>query len=203
MAPPSEYALTACHCCGLIHQRMDINEADIVARCRRCHSKFPRRRDVQLNAARTAAAAIGALLLYFPAILLPILEVERLGHRYESSIVTGIADLFHEQEWFVGSVVLLFSIILPLAKLALLLELSLLELLHQRHRLLTYRVVEVVGKWSMLDVLLLAFVVMLIKMGELVQFHFGPAVIAFTLCVVMSMIASISFDPHAIWEDAQ
>jgi paraquat-inducible protein A len=44
---------------------------------------------------------------------------------------------------------------------------------------------------------------MLVKLGNIVQFHFGPAVIAFVLCVAMSMIASISFDPHAIWEDSE
>jgi paraquat-inducible protein A len=62
---------------------------------------------------------------------------------------------------------------------------------------------EHMGRWSMMDVMLLAFLVMLVKLGNIVQFHFGPAVIAFVLCVAMSMIASISFDPHAIWEDSE
>ena len=53
----------------------------------------------------------------------------------------------------------------------------------------------------MMDVMLLAFLVMLVKLGNLVEFQFGPAVLAFILCVAMSMIASLSFDPHAIWED--
>ncbi len=53
----------------------------------------------------------------------------------------------------------------------------------------------------MMDVMLLAFLVMLVKLGNLVEFEFGPAVIAFILCVVMSMVASLSFDPHSIWED--
>lgn len=114
--------------------------------------------------------------------------------------MVGVLELFHEREWFVGTVVLLFSIVLPLVKLILLIELSVLGVFHRRHKAMTYRTVEIVGKWSMLDVLLLAFIVMWVKMGDLVQFHFGPAVIAFTLCVAMSMIASISFDPHAIWD---
>jgi paraquat-inducible protein A len=62
---------------------------------------------------------------------------------------------------------------------------------------------EHMGRWSMMDVMLLAFLVMLVKLGNIVQFHFGPAVIAFVLCVAMSMVASISFDPHAIWEDSE
>jgi paraquat-inducible protein A len=59
---------------------------------------------------------------------------------------------------------------------------------------------EQLGKWSMMDVMLLAFLVMLVKLGDMVEFHLGPAVIAFVLCVAMSMLASISFDPHLIWD---
>ena len=97
---------------------------------------------------------------------------------------------------------LFFSVIFPLTKIVLLLEVSLLELLHKRHKALTLRIMEHVGKWSMMDVMLLAFLVMLVKLGNLVEFHFGPAVIAFVCCVAMSMVASLSFDPHAIWEDS-
>jgi paraquat-inducible protein A len=60
---------------------------------------------------------------------------------------------------------------------------------------------EQIGKWSMMDVMLLALLVMMIKLSDLVQFQFGPAVVAFALCVAMSMIAAICFDPHAIWEN--
>jgi paraquat-inducible protein A len=62
---------------------------------------------------------------------------------------------------------------------------------------------EYAGKWSMMDVMLLAFLVMLVKLGDLVEFNFGPAVVAFVMCVAMSMIASMSFDPHAIWKEQQ
>ena len=96
---------------------------------------------------------------------------------------------------------LLFSIIFPLVKILLLLELSLLGLLHRHHKARTYRIMEFAGKWSMMDVMLLAFMVMLVKLGTLVEFHFGPAVWAFVLCVAMSMLASICFDPHTIWDE--
>jgi paraquat-inducible protein A len=132
---------------------------------------------------------------------MPILEVERLGHRTMSSVLGGTIDLLRLGSWFVGGVVFLFSIVFPLMKIVLLIELSLLRLLHKRLRALTYRVMEHAGKWSMMDVMLLAFLVMLVKLGRLVEFHFGPAVVAFILCVAMSMIASLSFDPHAIWEE--
>ena len=86
-------------------------------------------------------------------------------------------------------------------KIVLLLELSLLGLLHRQHKAQTYRIMEFVGRWSMMDVMLLAFMVMLVKLGTLVQFHLGPAVWAFVLCVAMSILASICFDPHTIWDD--
>jgi paraquat-inducible protein A len=143
---------------------------------------------------------LGAFVLFWPAILLPILEIERMGIKSRSSILSGTFELLHQGNYFVGAIVFLFSIVLPLTKIVLLLELSLLELLHRKHKAFTLRLMEHLGKWSMMDVMLLAFLVMLVKLGDLVEFHFGPAIIAFVLCVAMSMIASISFDPHAIWE---
>ena len=124
-----------------------------------------------------------------------------MGIRTQSSILGGSIDLIKHGSWFVGGIVLLFSIVFPLTKIVLLLELSLLEFLHRRHKAATLRLMEHMGRWSMMDVMLLAFMVMLVKLGDLVTFHFGPAVFAFVLCVTMSMIASLSFDPHAIWED--
>lgn len=94
----------------------------------------------------------------------------------------------------------LFSILFPLTKIVLLLELSYFELLHRKHKAFTLRLMEHLGKWSMMDVMLLALLVMLVKLGDMVEFHLGPAVIAFVLCVAMSMLASISFDPHLIWD---
>jgi len=89
---------------------------------------------------------------------------------------------------------MLFSIVFPLLKIALLLELSLLDIFHRKHKAFTLRMMEHLGKWSMMDVMLLAFLVMLVKLGDMVEFSFGPAIFAFTFCVAMSMLASLSFD---------
>lgn len=191
--------LRACHCCGQIH-RLPSMQARERAACVRCGATMARGGAASAGS-RTAAAATAALLLYFPAILLPMLEIERLGHHHSSSLLGGTWELLSHGSWFVGLVVLLFSVVFPLAKILLLLELSLIGSLHRRHRALTYRVMEAAGKWSMMDVLLVAFMVMLVKLGSLVEFHTGPAIFAFVGCVAMSMIASISFDPHSIWEE--
>jgi paraquat-inducible protein A len=193
--------LKACHCCGLIHHVPE-TPANERAICTRCGSGFARTGNLVHSASRTAAAALGAFVLFWPAILLPILQIEKLGVKSQSSILSGTIELFHHGNYFVCGIVFLFSVLFPLTKIVLLLELSFLELLHRRHKAFTLRLMEQLGKWSMMDVMLLAFLVMLVKLGDMVEFHFGPAIIAFVLCVAMSMIASITFDPHAIWEDA-
>jgi paraquat-inducible protein A len=187
----------ACHCCGLIHQVPPLTEGQSAA-CTRCHSSILKSGS-ERSASRTAAAAVGAFVLFWPAVLLPILQIERLGQRSEQSILSGIIELLHHGSYLVGGVVLLFSIIFPLTKIVMLIELSCVQVLHRKHKSLTLRIMEHAGKWSMMDVML-AFLVMLVKLGNLVHFEFGPAVIAFILCVTMSMIASISFDPHSIWD---
>ena len=194
--------LKACHCCGMIHEIPALN-AEQFATCTRCSSRFTEPASREISASRTAAAAIGAFILFWPAILMPILRIEQLGLSHQSSILGGTIELFRHGNWFVGAVVLLFSVIFPLTKIVLLIELSWLELLHRKQKAFTLRMMEHLGKWSMMDVMLLAFLVMLVKLGDMVEFHFGPAIVAFTLCVAMSMLASLCFDPHAIWEELE
>lgn len=195
--------LRACHCCGLV-QRVRPLELQEEAQCTRCGSTVDTgNRSGQQSSARCFAASLAALVMYLPAVLLPILEIEKLGHHHATSLLSGTLDLLLHGSWFVGVIVLLFSIVLPLVKLIALLELSWIGLTHRRHRAWTYRLVELAGRWSMMDVLLLALLVTMVKLGDLVSFQLGPAVLAFVLCVVMSMVASIVFDPHAIWEESE
>lgn len=191
--------LKSCHCCGLIHQVAPLR-ANERAQCTRCDSVIDQSKNHQRSQGRTAAAAVAAMVLFPAAILLPILEIEQLGHHHRSSILGGIIDLYQAGSTLVATVILLFSIVLPLLKILALIELSWLCSMQQRHRAWTYRWMEQIGKWSMMDVMLLALLVMMIKLSGVVQFHFGPALIAFVLCVSMSMISAICFDPHAIWE---
>jgi len=172
--------------------------------CSRCHATIARGHAAFARSnQRTAAATLAALVLFVPAVTLPMLEVERLGHRYSSSLLGGTWDLLQHGSWFVGSIVLVFSLLLPLLKLLVLLELSWLARTPRHRRARAYRWIESLGRWSMLDVLLLALMVMLVKVGDLVEFRLGPAAFAFVLCVAMTMVASMSFDPRSIWEDAQ
>ena len=195
-----QHKLKSCHCCGLIQQAPELVGKQTL-HCVRCSSRLTYSANGVKSASRTAAAAVGAFFLFWPAILLPILRIEQLGMTHQSSILGGTLELFAHGSYFVGAVVMLFSIIFPLTKIVLLIELSLLEIFHRKHKAFTLRMMEHFGKWSMMDVMLLAFLVMLVKLGDMVEFSFGPAIFAFVLCVAMSMLASLSFDPHAIWEE--
>ncbi len=189
----------ACPVCGLIHQLPPLPPHQQLC-CVRCGSRIQSNVSARHRAAFTAATALAALFLFWPAMLLPVLEVNKVGYHYQSSILMGTLQLLEEGQWFVGGIVLVFSIIFPLIKLLLLLELSLFGIFQRSLKTATFRLMYSLGKWSMLDVLLLAYLVMLVKLGELVRFEIGPAAFAFTLCVILSMIASISFDPDIIWE---
>ncbi len=191
--------LRACHCCGKVH--LVATDRTKLLCCTRCGTRYQPSVDRSVVAQRTMAAALGALALYFPAILLPILTVEQLGQRHQTSLFGGSIELFQHGNWFVGFIVLLFSIVFPLVKIVGLLELSWFGLLKRPHQAAMYRAMELASKWSMLDVMLLALLVMIVKLGGLIEFHFGPAVFAFVGCVCMNMLASFCFDPHAIWED--
>lgn len=140
-------------------------------------------------------------MLYPVAIHLPIMSLERFGYRSDASIWTGTIGMLQDGEWLVGGVVFFCSVLLPLAKLLALFTLTAQPFgIGRRHQARTYRVVEWAGRWGMLDVLLIALVVTWVKVGDLVEVTPGPGVIAFTLCVVLSLIASARFDPHVLWE---
>jgi uncharacterized paraquat-inducible protein A len=149
----------------------------------------------------SAAVALAALVLYPMAILLPMLRIEELGHHRDASVVQGVTTLLGSGHLFVGVVVLVCSVVLPLGKLFALLALSLGGgHLRQEHRAWTYRLVEWTGRWGMLDVLLVAILVAAVKVGDWVEVTAGPAALAFTLVVLLSLIAVALFDPHALWD---
>lgn len=150
----------------------------------------------------TAALAAAALILYPLAISLPVMRVERFGHVTQASIWSGSLSLLRQGQWFVGSVVLGCSIILPAFKLMGLLAVTLgPRVLSRRHRASTYRWIEWTGRWGMLDVLLIALMVAWLKVGDLLEVTPGPGALTFTLVVLLSLAASAVFDPHGLWTE--
>lgn len=170
--------------------------------CARCTLRLPAPCD-RSGLARTAALALAALVLYVPAVLLPVLAISRFGHVNRSGILGGIADMLAHGQWLIGLLVLVCSVVIPLLKLGGLLAISLGHgRVPSRRRALTHRLIEWTGRWSMIDVLLVAVLVAALKLGDLVSVEIGPGLYAFAACVCLSLAASASFDPRMAWRDA-
>ena len=192
----TEDRLQSCTCCGLIQYvpRHGLND-DVF--CSRCDTRLkdPGRRNVW-----SAILALAALILYPVAITLPMLQIEQLGYETHNSLLGGVIALFTEGYWFIGLLVFLCSVVLPPAKLASLWVLSQLDPSHPgEHRARLFRFIEAIGKWSMLDVMLVAVLVAFVKLGDLVQIEAGPGMVAFAMMVVFSLVAGLLFNPHAMW----
>ena len=200
--PTGAIAIRACPCCGLVQ---NVPEAPRRLRpcCARCGTPLVQRGLIARSNRLTAALTLSALILYPFAIGLPMIEVERFGHATAASILKGISGLLAQGHWFVGLIVLVCSIVAPMGKILALLILSGGGFrLRAQHRAWTYRFVEWTGRWGMLDVLLVAILVAVVKLGDIVEVNAGPAAIAFGTVVVLSLLASASFDPHGLWEEA-
>ena len=171
------------------------------ASCTRCGARVSRARGRSGSNEWSASATWGALLLYPMGVSLPVIRVSEFGHAHEDSILSGTITLLSNGDWFVGGVVFICSIVIPVLKLAgLLLITSGRPLLSRRHMASAYRLIELVGRWGMIDVLLVGLLVAFIKIGDLVEVSPGPGVIAFGACVFLSLVASTTFRPHALWE---
>ena len=194
-------SLRACPCCGKVH-RVGAVPRGQRAICTRCGSAVARPERARVERQLALGASVAGLVLYPFAISLPIMTLERLGLAREASVWSGALGLLERGELAVGAVVFVCSVVVPLLKLLGLLWLTARTGAPRRHHAGTYRWIERVGRWGMLDVLLVAVCVAWIKLGDLVQVHPGPGALAFTGCVLASLLASTWFDPHAHWRRA-
>jgi paraquat-inducible protein A len=196
--------IVACAICGLL-QRMEAIPPGTTAVCCRCGATLRARKEDSL--ARTAAFTLAALIFYVPANVYPILRMEFYGAYSESTVWDGIVALFRSGEWVVAVVVFLASILIPLFKLLGLFYLVVTtrsgSARRRRERTWISRVIDVIGPWAMLDVFLLSILVALVKLEQLATILPGPGIFAFTAVVVFTILASASFDPGVIWEEAE
>lgn len=189
-----------CEACGLA-QRIEGLTAGAVAECIRCGS--PIAREPLGGVEVTAALTLAALVLYVPANIYPILAMSMYGTYTEATVWDGVVQLIQHGDYFIGTVVFLASIVVPLLKL-----LGLFFLVvtvkwgygrRLRGRTRIYQFIEYIGPWAMLDVFLVAILVALVKMGDIGKMIPGPGLVAFTAVVVLTILASQSFDPKLIW----
>jgi len=193
--------IIACPACGLA-QRIETSQASGAFECVRCGA-FLGREPERSSLHVTGALTLAALVLYVPANLYPILLMYWSGAYSESTVWDGVVSLAKSNQWFVAAVVLLASIVIPLIKLLSLFYLVVSAQLRarglQRLRTRLCRFVDVIGPWAMLDVFLLAVLVALVKLGSLATVLPGPGLAAFCAVVVLTILASASFDPRLIW----
>jgi paraquat-inducible protein A len=193
--------IRSCHCCGLA-QTVAPTATDRQPVCQRCATPLGHGNPGRNRWA--AALAASALAFYPPAMILPMLRIDRLGHAHEDSLVSGVIALWSQGYWFIGTLVFTVSVLLPPLKLALLWILSGSGLIaRHQHRALAYRLVELLGRWGMLDVLLVAILVAFVKLGDLVNIHAGPGLSAFALLVLLSLLAGAVFNPLLMWDDSE
>ncbi len=190
--------VTGCPTCGLVNRLSSFGEN----RCTRCNEKLHQRLPYSLQ--RTWALLFAAVIMYIPANVYPIMTTTSLGHTTTSTIIGGVVQLLQMGSWPIAVVIFVASVIVPVGKLVALAWLCLMiqrsNELNAQSRTRLYRLTEFIGRWSMVDVFVVAILVALIRAGSLMSITPGPAALAFGSVVVLTMLAAITFDPRLIWD---
>lgn len=169
-----------------------------VGRCKTCGTSHHRPRP---SVQQTVAYSLAALCLMLPANLYPFMIFEIYGNREEATIWGGCVSLARSGSWGIAILVFVASLVTPLLKILGLLYLSLTARNGKRPLFKTkvYHIIEIVGRWSMLDIFLLAVLVAIFKLGS-TQVEPGLGAPLFAAVVVFTMLASSAFDPRLLWE---
>lgn len=200
-ATAREHGLTSCHACSLLVKLPSAN-ADVRATCPRCGEHVSLRKRNSL--ARTWALVLAAVIFYIPANLLPISTVTSLGSTEAETIMSGVLYFINSGDWPIALVIFTASIFVPILKL-LVLSFLLFSVQFKSHwrprdRTQLYRVIEGIGRWSMVDIYVITIMAALVHIGAIANFSVGPAAVFFAAVVTLTMIASMSFDPRLIWD---
>jgi paraquat-inducible protein A len=156
---------------------------------------------------RCWALLIAAYILYIPANLLTIMETGSIFNYRKDTIVSGVVELWRTGSWVIAVIVFIASVTIPLLKLIsltlLLVSVQRRSRWHPRQRTRLYRMVEFVGRWSMLDIYVVTILAALVQFGAIASVKAGPGALAFGAVVVLTMLASLQFDPRLIWDPLQ
>jgi len=177
------------------------------AHCPRCgtHGHAPGPTKVAWNPSlqRTWAWLLTSVLLYLPANFLPIMYTARWGNPRGSTIIGGVITLWHHGSYPIATIIFVASVLVPVGKILILVWLCLSCQLQWSSALQKkteyYRITELVGRWSMVDVFVVGVLVALIQFGNIMAVVPGPAALAFAGMVFTTMLAATSFDPRLLW----
>jgi paraquat-inducible protein A len=192
--------LAACHVCA---QVVPLPAGAHGAACPRCGAALHHRKPDAL--ARTSALCLAAAILYVPANILPVMTVTSFGRGESDTIISGVVTLIEAGMWPVAALVFFASITVPVLKLVglfyLLLSVQFGWHARPRERTRLYRVIEQIGRWSMIDIFMIAILAVLVDLGEIARIEPGAGALAFAGVVILTMLASASFEPRLIWDN--
>lgn len=192
-----------CHTCQLVCH-LPRHDDHAHGRCPRCGSSLHRRKPDSLN--RTGALLITAALLYIPANLYPVMTFTSLGSGEPSTILGGVEELIAANMWPLALIVFVASILVPMLKLLsmtyLVLSVRFRSSWRLRERTIIYRLNELVGRWSMVDVFVITLLAALVRLGSIASITPGVGIVAFASVVIITMTAALTFDPRLIWDAA-
>jgi paraquat-inducible protein A len=201
VATAAQAGLVSCEACKLVSRPASATEPGF---CRRCGEQLEWRRHGSIET--TWALVIAAAICYIPANALPVLNTTTLGSSEPDTIMGGVVFLYTSGSWPLALVVLIASVMIPLGKIVALVYLLIsvqrgsIKNGHERTRL--YRMVEFIGRWSMLDVFVDTFTVALVQLQPLMSVAPGAGVLFFAAVVVLTMLAAEAFDPRLLWDSA-
>lgn len=188
--------LIGCQTCGKVSPAQHRH-------CGRCGARL---KPVDLSELQAVWAwLIAGIMLYIPANFYPMLRTRTLLEDQESTILGGVVQLWMHGSWGIAFIVFFASIVIPIGKFLAIAYLAMCvksrRRLGRHGRLRLYEVVEFIGRWSMIDVFVVAILSALVQLGFVASVHPGPAAAAFALSVAFTMLSAQAFDPRAIWED--
>src|SRR5215475_13127487 len=202
VASAARQGMVSCLTCHLLMRPANLAEP---GHCPRCGARVVVRRHQSIQ--YTWALVIAAAICYIPANVLPVLETSAFGSTESDTIMGGVVFLYQTGSWPLALIVLIASVMIPLGKLIalayLLISVQRGWAKNERDRARIYRTVELIGRWSMLDVFVDAFTVALVQLSPLMSVAPGPGVVFFMAVVVLTMLAAESFDPRLIWDAAE
>lgn len=191
--------------CNECHE-LNRQEADSTSQtCTRCGATVHARRPNSI--VRTWALLITAMILYIPANVLPIMTVSALGQGSPDTIMSGVITLMKHGMLPIAAVVFIASILVPTFKLVgialLLYSVQRHQPLSARQRILMYRFIEFIGRWSMLDIFVIAILVAVVNFGRIASVEANLGAVAFASVVILTMLAALTFDPRLIWDNTE
>ncbi|WP_339491018.1 paraquat-inducible protein A [Pseudomonas sp. EL_65y_Pfl2_R95] len=189
--------------CDECHKLIPIDTDADKQFCPRCGGRVHARRPNSLL--QTWALLITSAILYIPANVLPIMRVSSLGSGQSDTIMSGVIELVNYGMYPIAAVVFIASIMVPTFKLVgiglLLYSVQRRQPMSPRQRMLMYRFIEWIGRWSMLDIFVIAILVTVVKFGNLATIEPGWGAVAFASVVILTMLAALTFDPRLIWDN--